>query len=461
MMSRIRLWLDALRTSLWFIPTLVVLGSMVLAYGLLAVDAALPVGWWKPIGWLHPVMDVRIRGASAMLQLIGGSIITITGVVFSITIAAVTLAAGQYTSRVLRNFIRDRANQAVLGGFLGIFVYCVLVLRSLSGASPEDHAPAVALLMALLLAFVGVGTLIFFIHHIVRGLQATSVIAAIAREALQSVDRHFPDRLKPSEHSGVSSRRPEGGHRAHVHAHRNGYITGIDFDALAGQAEECDGLVRVRRRPGMFVSEGEVLADFQTPEAVDEERVRALRGAWSFATMRTLENDPGYGLRQLVDVALKALSPGVNETTTGVMCVNWLGVVLQRMAGRRFPPRFRSRGDCIRVVTYAPGMGDFIALAFDQIRQNAFGNAAVLYRQLEVLLALAEGNGSRMLRAPILRQADAIAVLTERSVEWEPDREPLRELLQTLRESLGAEAGQGDDGVTQPAVSAPPSHTAD
>lgn len=113
MMSRFRLWLDALRTSLWFIPTLIVLGAIVLAYGLLAVDAALPPGWWKPVEWLHPVMDVRIRGASAMLQLIGGSIITITGVVFSITIAAVTLAAGQYTSRVLRNFIRDRANQAV------------------------------------------------------------------------------------------------------------------------------------------------------------------------------------------------------------------------------------------------------------------------------------------------------------------------------------------------------------
>lgn len=451
MMSRFRLWLDALRTSLWFIPTLIVLGAIVLAYGLLAVDAALPPGWWKPVEWLHPVMDVRIRGASAMLQLIGGSIITITGVVFSITIAAVTLAAGQYTSRVLRNFIRDRANQAVLGGFLGIFVYCVLVLRSLSGSSPEDHAPAVALLMALILAFLGVGTLIFFIHHIVRGLQATSVIAAIAREALQSVDRHFPDRLEPSGHSGASLRRPGGGHHAQVYAHRNGYITGIDFDALAEQAEDCDGLVRVRRRPGMFVSEGEVLADFQTPEPADEERVRDLRGAWSFATMRTLENDPGYGLRQLVDVALKALSPGVNETTTGVMCVNWLGVVLQRMAGRRFPPRFRSRGECIRVVTCAPGMGDFIALAFDQIRQNAFGNVAVLYRQIEVLLALTEGNGSRMLRQPVLRQADAIDALVEQGVAWEPDREPLRELLQTLRERLGADAEHADDGVAQPA----------
>ena len=459
MMSRFRLWLDDLRTSLWFIPTLIVFGSMVLAYGLLAVDAALPAGWWKSIRWLHPVMDVRIRGASAMLQLIGGSIITITGVVFSITIAAVTLSAGQYTSRVLRNFIRDRANQMVLGGFLGIFVYCVLVLRSLSGASPEDHAPAVALLMALALAFLGVGVLIFFIHHVVRGLQATSVIAAIAREALQSVDRHFPDRLDPSgDHTG-DLRRPQGGQRAAVHAHRNGYITGIDFNALVEQAEDCNGLVRVRRRPGMFVAEGEVLADLQSPDAADEDRLRALRGAWSFATMRTLENDPGYGLRQLVDVALKALSPGVNETTTGVMCVNWLGVVLQRMAGRRFPPRLRSRGNCIRVVTLAPRLGDFIELAFDQIRQNASGNVAVLRRQLEVLLSLAESDAGRLARQAILQQADAIGALTERSVGWEADREPLRELLQALRKSLGADAGQVDDGAAAPAGSPSPTQT--
>jgi uncharacterized membrane protein len=444
MMSRIRLWLDALRTSLWFVPTLIVLGSVVLAYGMLAMDAALPTDWWKPIGWLDPLMDVRIRGATAMLQMIGGSIITIAGVVFSITIAAVTLAAGQYTSRVLRNFIRDRANQTVLGSFLGIFVYCVLVLRSLSGASPSDHAPALALLMALALAFLGIGVLIFFIHHIVKSLQATNVVAVIARDALPSMDRHFPERFEPSEQGGVDLRRPEGKHRARVHARRSGYVTGIDFDALVGHAVACDGLVRVRRRPGMFVAEGEVLAELQTPEAVDGERLQALHGAWSFATQRTLENDPGYGLRQLVDVALKALSPGVNETTTGVMCVNWLGVMLLRMAGRRFPAQIRLDEQCIRVVTNAPRLGDFIDLAFDQIRQNAAGNVAVLRRLLEVLLALAESDGGRVARLPILRQAEAIEALMTCSIGWEPDREPLRDLLDKLRECLGVEAKSGD-----------------
>ena len=438
MMSRIRLWLDALRTSLWFVPSLIVLGAVVLAYGLLAIDAALPSRWWTSVQGLAPLMDVRIRGATAMLQMIGSSMITIAGVVFSITIAAMTLAAGQYTSRVLRQFIRDRANQAVLGSFLGIFVYCMLVLRSLSGASPDDHAPAVALLMALGLAFLGIGVLIFFIHHIVQGLQATNVVAAIARDALPSIDRHFPERFTPSDANGVDLRRPESRHRARVHAPRSGYVTGIDINALVEHATECDGLVRVRRSAGMFVAEGEVLAELQSPGAVEDEHVQDLRAAWSFANQRTLANDPGYGLRQLVDVALKALSPGINETTTGVMCVNWLGAVLLRVSGRRFPSQLHIHEQCIRVISNAPRMGDFINLAFDQIRQNASGNVEILKRLLEVLLALAESEGARVARKPILQQVDAIETLVAGSIGWEPDREPLARLIEEIRVHLDA-----------------------
>lgn len=448
MMSRIRLSLDALRTSLWFVPTLIVIGAVVMAYSLLALDAALPQNWWKPFGWLDTLMDVRIRGATAMLEMIGTSIITIAGVVFSITIAAITLAAGQYTSRVLRNFIRDRANQAVLGSFLGIFVYCMLVLRSLSAASAADHAPPLALLMALALAFLGIGVLIFFIHHIALGLQAANVVASIARDALPSIDWHFPDRLEPPKDDSVDLIRPQGDQRKHIHATRNGYVTGIDYSALVDSAEEWHGLIRVMRGAGHFVTEGETLAELRTPQTVEPETVQQLCEAWSFAAQRTLANDPGYGLRQLVDVALKALSPGVNETTTGVMCVNWLGVMLMRMAGRRLPAQLRVKDKHIRVITGSPQMGDFIALAFDQIRQNAAGNIAVLKRQLEVLLALAEGYGARVARQPILHQAEAIEAVMIRSIAWERDREPLYKLLEKLRDTLGAKSEPDEDTAT-------------
>lgn len=438
-MYHLRLWLDKLRTSLWFVPSLIVIGSVVLANAMLYLDLHLPHNWWKGVNWLESMLDVRLAGATATLQAVGGSIITIAGVVFSITIAAMTLAAGQYTSRVLRNFIRDRANQAVLGIFLGIFVYCLLIMRSLSGISENSHAPPLAMLMTLVLAFVGVATLIFFIHHIARSLQATSIVASIAHSALPSIDRHFPERFEPTKEDDVDLTPPAGGHRTTVRSSRSGYVTGIDFDDLIKATDVCGGLVRVRRAPGFFVTEGEVIGELQSTDAIDDEMVDAIRSAWSFSAQRTLENDPGYGIRQLVDVALKALSPGVNETTTGVMCINWIGVILARMSGRRLPAQTLVSDKHVRVLTHAPRMDDFIKLGLDQIRQNAIGNVAVLKRMLEVLLVLADGPGARVSRQAILRQTEAIEAVLENTISWPPDCEPLRDLARSIRDALGVD----------------------
>ncbi|MGB8635640.1 MAG: DUF2254 domain-containing protein [Rhodanobacteraceae bacterium] len=449
-MFRLRLWLDRLRTSLWFVPSLIVLAAVVLAYAALAIDARLPDQWWKDATGLVALFDVRIGGGMATLQVVGTSIITIAGVVFSITIAAMTLASGQYTSRVLRNFIRDRGNQTVLGLFLGIFVYCLLIMRSLSGVSDNSHAPPLSMLLALLLAFVGIATLIYFIHHIAMSLQATRVVASIGESALPSVDRHFPDRFEPPEESDLERRKPVDGQRKSLRSRRNGYVTGINFDDLLVVADKCDCLVRVWRSPGHFVTEGEAVAEVQSGEALDEDVLDDLLGAWSFSQQRTLENDPAYGLRQLVDVALKALSPGVNETSTGVMCVNWIGVMLVRMSGRRMPPRILSGEEYIRIITHAPGMAEFIHDGFDQIRQNASGNVAVLKRQLEVLLTLASGPGAKVCRKPVLQQAEAIEALFEASIAWEADRDALRELMDSICAVLGVERDK--DHASQPAA---------
>lgn len=437
MMTRVHLWLDTLRTSLWFVPSLIVLGSVALAYAILAVDASLPGQWWLTMPWLAQLLDVSTSGAGAMLQVIGGSMITVAGVVFSITIAALTLASGQYTSRVLRNFIRDPANQVVLGSFLGIFVYCLLILRSLFGAGDTGHAPPLALLVALILAFVGIGLLIFFIHHIALGLQAGRIVADIAHEALESVDRHFPDQ-EDSSHANdpVDVTIAEG--RMHpVIARANGFVMGVDHEALLDVAVECDAVVRVLRGSGTFITEGARIAEVRLAGECSDDILHRLADAWSCGPQRTLENDPGFGMRQLVDVAIKALSPAVNETTTGIMCVNWLGVILRRIAGRRFRPRILVHEGHARVLTGAPRFGDYLSLGMDQIRLSAAGNPTILHRQLEVLTLLAEAPRAERYRQPLLAQMQAIVALSESSVTWPPDREPINDQAAKLSRLLG------------------------
>ena len=433
-MTRARLWADALRTSLWFVPALMVLGAMVLAYALIALDHALPAHLWHSLPVLDHVLDVRNKAAQAVLETLAESIAAIAGVVFSITIAALTLAAGQYTSRVLRNYIRDRVNQSVLGIFLGVFVYCILVLRSLSsGGASGDHAPAFSMAVTLLLAIVAVGALIYYIHHLAQSLQASNVVAAIAHDAMPFVDRHFPP-MQGGAHAELPvDEQPVLGKAWPVRSIHNGYITGISVDALVELTAAEDARVNVLRCAGQFASAGEIIAEWVAADEPDAAIYHKVAAAWSYSVWRTLENDPGYGLRQLVDVALKALSPGVNETTTAIMCVDWQGALLMRMAHRRPPVRIWAREGVVRVTNAVPGFSDFIALAFNQVRQNAPGNVNILTRQLEVLLALTDTPAIEMAHQALADQVRAIDALSEATVPWSPDRTPMRERVAELR----------------------------
>ena len=176
-MVQLRTLLIQLRSSLWFLPTLIVLGSGALAIAFIEIDSRVSL---KLLTNFPRLFGAGAEGSRGMLTSIAGSMITVAGVTFSITIVALSQASSQYSSRVLRNFMRDRGNQAVLGVFLGIFTYCLLVLRAIRGGDEGGFVPSLSVFGALILALVAIGFLIFFIHHAASSLQASNVIAAAA-----------------------------------------------------------------------------------------------------------------------------------------------------------------------------------------------------------------------------------------------------------------------------------------
>jgi len=188
-----------LRESLWFVPTLMVLGAIGLALGMVELSAAVGT---EALGRWPRIFGVGADGSRSMLSAIAGSMITVAGVIFSITMVAVTQASTQYSPRVLRNFMRDRANQGVLGVFVGIFAYCLVVLRTIRGGAEGAFVPSLAVVMGMPLAMVGVGVLIFFVHHIATTLQAEEVAARIASDAGSAVEALYPetadDELEPA-----------------------------------------------------------------------------------------------------------------------------------------------------------------------------------------------------------------------------------------------------------------------
>jgi len=427
-MLKLRSLWDRLRSSLWFVPSLLVTGAVALALGLVEIDAS---GEWTHLQVRWPrLFGAGAAGSRGMLSAIASSMITVAGVAFSITIVALALASSQYTSRILRNFMRDRANQAVLGTFLGIFVYCVVVLRTIRGGDEGAFVPSLAVMFGVVLSLVGIGCLIFFIHHIALSIQAESIIKSATDETIEAIERLFPDDLGeaagpdagPAPELAASVWQP-------IPARKTGYIQAVDGDGLLRFACEREAVVRMERGVGEFVVEGAPLVAIVGGGPPDDGLADAVAALYTVGRQRTTVQDAGFGVRQIVDIALKALSPGINDTTTAVTCVQYLSAVLARLAARRLADPCRTDGGKVRVIVRGVNFPGLLGEAFDQIRRNAEGNVAVLLALLEALEVVAGRTRDAGRLGAIARQVELIAEVARRTIPLLPDREGIEAAL--------------------------------
>lgn len=427
------------RSSFWFVPAVIVLGAVGLATGLIALDATFELHVDKKWPLLF---GAGAAGSRGLLTAVASSMITVAGVVFSITIVALSLTSSQYTPRVLRNFMRDRMNQVVLGVFVGIFAYCLVVLRTIRGGDEGAFVPSLAVLGGLALAFVGIAFLIYFIHHVSMSIQASSIIAAAAQETIAAVDRLFPQGLGDNadeDADGPPASLAQQDWSA-VAARKTGYIEGIDGDALLALARKHGNMVRMERGIGEFVVEGTPLVSVVGEGGPDEEMKAEFNAIYVISRQRTVQQDAGFGIRQIVDIALRALSPGVNDTTTAVMCVDYLAAILARLVVRGIATPHRLDQGELRVIARGPSFESLLADAFDQIRQNAEGNVAVLTRQLEALEIVAGQTANAGRRQALRQQADLIHAVAERTITSSHDSAVVQAALVRLSRVL---EGQG------------------
>ena len=402
-MNRLRLiWLGLLG-SLWFVPTVVTLGCMVLAVALVEVGA------WIEIDLAHDwprLFGAGAHAARSMLSAIATSMITVAGVVFSVTIVALSLASSQYSPRVLRNFMGDRATQAVLGLFVGIYAYCLVVLRTIRSADEgEGFIPSIAVVGGLGLALCGVAVLIYFIHHVASSIQASSILDRIAADTGKAIDWLFPQEL--ADDAALAQAGPPGEDPLRwqpVTADASGYLVSLDDERLLGFARAQARVVRMACPVGGFVVEGDLLAELSGDGPVSRELEGRLRSAFRLGPQRDVHQDAAYGLQQLVDVALKALSPGVNDRTTAIMCIDSIAALLVRLASRRMPAARRSDGPVLRVIACTVDLESLLALALDPITEHARGETQVLGRLLWAIAAIDRRATDEVRRAALLRR---------------------------------------------------------
>ncbi|MET0404400.1 MAG: DUF2254 domain-containing protein [Cystobacter sp.] len=444
-MLRLRSFWLWLSSTLWFVPSSCVLVAMLLALGLTALDVVIGHDWTEA----YPLFfGVGADGARGMLSSIAGSMMTVASLTFSLTISTLATASSQYTSRIIRNFMRDRLNQLVLGSFVGLFAYCLVVLRSIRGGDEGAFIPAIAVMAGLVLALCSIGVLIFFIHHIAASIQAGVILERVARETLSAIAVWFPqDMGQPaSAHTHLPDKTEAPGTVWHaVTSGHMGYVQGVDEQALINLAAGKDTVVRMEADIGAFVSPHSVLCSIALVHPLDEALLKNLRGAYSVGRMRTVEQDPAFGIRQLVDIGLRALSPGINDTTTGVMCVNYLGAILETLTRRDIPDRLRAQDGTLRVIARGRSFETLVGLCFDQIRLDAGTDVAVMRALLRAFSHAAWQTGEPSRRHVLRLHAERVAQVAHQSLHFEYDRTQVRALLdECLRELAPLDARRAE-----------------
>jgi uncharacterized membrane protein len=421
-------------------PSLMVAASMTFAVVLIEADSSTGDKWLSQ--WPR-LFGVGAEGARQMLSTLAGSMMTVMGITFSMTLLALVLASSQYTSRILRNFMRSRVTQETLGVFAGIFVYCLIVLRTIRGGGGDDvgeFVPSLAVFFAFVMALGGIVNLIYFIHHIASSIQASNIIALVANETNTSIDRLLSK--EPTEESDDDEDRNQELEDLdkrewyRVPAAESGYIENVDNDALLRIAAHDRTIVRMESGIGSFVVQNTPLVSLALTYPPDQKTIDALNAAYSIGRQRTVEQDPAFGIRQIVDIAIKALSPGVNDTSTAVMCVDYLTSILARLVGRQFPPVHRYDGDTLRMVAIVPSFEGLLAEAFDQIRGSAAENVAILVRMLGALDNLGSLTIRRSHIQALDEQLQSIAELVDRCIKSSHDRARLEMSLSEVRKTL-------------------------
>ena len=441
------LWI-ALTSSLWFIPGAIVAVAVVLAIVLVELSALIGD---EALARVPRLFGAGAAGSRDMLSVIAGSVITVAGVTFSITIAALAQSSMQYTPRVLRTFMGDRANQVVLGTFVGVYAYCLVVLRTIRGGDEGAFVPSIAVLGGFLLALVSVGVLIFFIHHIAAALQASTILERVRRATEDAIGDLFPDEMGDAvdeEVDALAERRTEAGLEwSPITARRTGYIQDVDAAGLLEFARDQGVVIRMDRAVGDFVTTGAPIVHV-APSRIPALRqgrstsgsaghvARRIDSLFTINAHRTVEQDASFGLLQISDIALKALSPGINDTTTAVTCIDHIGALLACLAQRRFPPRHRGEGSDLRVIAVGPTFASLVSLGLDDVRRNAEGNVIVLGRLLDAIETASGFTRNAGRRRILAAQVELLGEAVERSVRAPSDRASLGERIRAARAKL-------------------------
>jgi uncharacterized membrane protein len=392
---RIRLskFVDDIRSSYWFIPGLMAVLSILLSFLTIFLDDILQTEVRETIGFLWGGGPEGTRG---LLETVAGSMITVAGVTFSVTMIALSLASSHFGSRLLRNFMSDTGNQIVLGTFISTFLFSLLVLRTVR-AGDDAFVPYISVTIAILFAIASIGVLIYFIHHVTLMMQASYVVAEVAEDLFLTIERVFKrsvgDTLLSDSEIAEKSELPESfdDKCIQILSNDSGYIQAVDERKLLKLSQKHDLVLKIPYRPGHFIIKNYPLILLYPEDRLNDGIRKKILRAFIVGRERTNTQDVEYAIEQLVELAVRALSTGINDPFTANACLDWMGAALAKASEMKFPSNKRfDENDVVRIVYERQfTFKGLIDAGFNQIRQQSKGVLSVRIRLLEALILIA------------------------------------------------------------------------
>jgi uncharacterized membrane protein len=419
---RIRLisfW-EELKANFWFIPALMAVTAFFAAMLTVQLDHRIGADLAQFLGWRYADSPDSAR---VMLSTIASSMITVAGVVFSLMMVVLALASQQYGPMIVRNFIRDRSSQAVLGAFTSTFLYCLLVLRTIRG-SDQLFVPQISGLIGISLAVINVAVLIYFIHHMAASIQPTRIIGRIGDRLIDAIETQF-SRVGDEEQDAlvrIEGHLPEAfaSHLAAIPSDQSGYLRLIDHEQLLDLAERSNTIIVVKADVGQYIFHSSPIASVWPSEKVNPGLIRQINDALVVGEYRIHTQDINLLIDQLVSIAVRALSPALNDPFTAGLCIDRLGEALCAIGCRQMPPtHYFSKNGELHLITPVTSFANVVSQCFDEIVNYGGGDLRIAMHLLRTI---------HMIDSCLSDQTHEETLRLYASIIWQKSRDRLSEV---------------------------------
>lgn len=416
-----------LKATFWFIPVILILTSILLAIGLVYIDGRIS---FSKDGLARFFFVNSPDSARSILSTISGAMMGVAGTVFSITLVALTLASSQFGPRLIKNFMYVRLNQVVLGAYISTYLYCLLVLNAVKEGNDYTFIPSISILVAIIAAIMNIILLIIFIHQIAISLQADKVIADISDFISEQVETLFPEKLgevKGSEENmDISAAISSYQRRISLKSPTSGYLQYIDSDALMEIIIRNDSLLELYQRPGAHLVKGLEIGLLYSNSNLEKEALQKIFQKFVIGKTKTAQQDLEFSIHQMVEIASRALSPGINDPYTAIACIDNLTATMSYLAQAKFPSKYRydEEGN-LRIIADALEFEGVLDAAFNQIRQFSGGSPAVIIRLMEALTTIGRFTTDGNQKKSVIRHAEMVLNMGRQTIKEENDLQDL------------------------------------